>query len=128
MLGEIFRCKWQFDDKSESLYVCEQVSHHPPISAYHYASPENHLVIMGDIRPKSKFLGNSAATLMQGTNKVIFTQVAGNETEEIYSINLPNIYARGILFGTMYMELGDVVSIKCEHTGYSCELKFEIKV
>ena len=42
------------------------VTHHPPISAYIYTSPENNLLITGEIRPISKFLGNSAATIMEG--------------------------------------------------------------
>ncbi|KAI7832568.1 hypothetical protein BC939DRAFT_390978 [Gamsiella multidivaricata] len=103
ILGEQFRSKWIFADGTEAFYVAEQVSHHPPISTYYYASPENHLSIVGDVMPKSKFLGNSAATLMQGEINVSFT----NRPGENYLITMPNVYARGILFGTMLMELGD---------------------
>ncbi|CAG8765379.1 13386_t:CDS:2, partial [Acaulospora morrowiae] len=103
VLGEFFRARWHFSDNTEACFVAEQVSHHPPISAYYYASPENNLIICGDIRPKSRFLGNSAATLMQGESKIIFT----NRPGEIYRIEMPNVYARGILFGRMVMELGD---------------------
>ncbi|KAG9299629.1 hypothetical protein G9A89_020800 [Geosiphon pyriformis] len=103
VLGEHFRARWQFADKTEAFFVSEQVSHHPPISAYYYASPENNLIIAGDIRPKSKFLGNSAATLMQGESRIYFT----NRPGEVYHIEMPNVYARGILFGRMVMELGD---------------------
>lgn len=70
MLGELFKCKHAFADGTESFFVAEQVSHHPPISTYLYASPENNLVIQGDVRPTSKFLGNSAATLMGGGTKI----------------------------------------------------------
>ena len=46
------------------------VSHHPPISAFFYISPVNHVTILGELRPKSKFLGNSVSTTMEGENRV----------------------------------------------------------
>jgi len=46
------------------------VSHHPPISAFFYISPANHVRIIGELRPKSKFLGNSVSTTMEGENRV----------------------------------------------------------
>ncbi|CAG8730701.1 12942_t:CDS:2, partial [Acaulospora morrowiae] len=123
VLGEFFRARWQFPDNTEACFVAEQVSHHPPISAYYYASPENNLIICGDIRPKSRFLGNSAATLMQGESKIIFT----NRPGEIYRIEMPNVYARGILFGRMVMELGDNSTVRCEKNDLICELEFRTK-
>ncbi|KAF9987361.1 hypothetical protein BGZ65_004011 [Modicella reniformis] len=123
ILGEQFRAQWRFADNSEAFFVAEQVSHHPPISAYFYASPENNLTIVGDLLPKSKFLGNSAATLMQGEIKVSFT----NRPGEDYFITMPNVYARGILFGTMLMELGDVATVKCPKLDLICNLDFKIK-
>jgi hypothetical protein len=100
------------------------VSHHPPISAYYYASPENNISIVGDLLPKSKFQGNSAATLMQGEINVSFTNRPGEE----YFITMPNVYARGILFGTMLMELGDVAAVKCPKLDLVCTLDFKVKV
>lgn len=123
MLGEFFRCKWKFSDSSESFYVAEQVSHHPPISAFFYCNPHHKIMINGEIRPRSRFLGNSAATIMNGGTRIIFT----DRLEEEYIITMPNVYARGILFGTMTMELGDNATFTCEKTGYSCDLEFTTK-
>ncbi|KAF9290918.1 hypothetical protein BKA57DRAFT_456415 [Linnemannia elongata] len=123
ILGEHFRSKWTFADGTEAFYVAEQVSHHPPISAYYYASPENNISILGDLLPKSKFQGNSAATLMQGEINVSFTNRPGEE----YFITMPNVYARGILFGTMLMELGDVAAVKCPKLDLVCSLDFKVK-
>jgi hypothetical protein len=122
VLGEFFRCKWEHPDQTQAIYVAEQVSHHPPISCYYYASPENHIAISGETQPKSRFLGNSAATLMQGWSLVEFT----NRNEE-YEITLPNIYARGILFGTMILELGDHASVRCDKNDLVCEIEFKTK-
>ncbi len=71
ILGEFFRCRYDYPDGSHGFYIAEQVSHHPPVSAFYYVSPANHIVIMGELRPKSKFLGNSVSTNMEGENRVI---------------------------------------------------------
>lgn len=59
-------------DSSGLKYVA--VSHHPPVSAYFYYSPANHLRISGELKPKVKFLGNSVMTVMEGQNRVYLTQ------------------------------------------------------
>ncbi|KAI8923433.1 hypothetical protein BC831DRAFT_471286 [Entophlyctis helioformis] len=123
VLGEIFRCRWTLEDGTESVYVCEQVSHHPPVSAYYYANPENGVRITGECKPRARFLGNSAATMMEGGSTVSFSAHPG----EVYDIVAPNIYARGILFGTMYMELGDTATVRCAKTDLVCTVDFKTK-
>ncbi|KAI9474839.1 hypothetical protein BDB00DRAFT_860179 [Zychaea mexicana] len=123
VLGEIFRSRWRYANGTEAIYVAEQVSHHPPISAYHYASPENGVTIQGNLRPKPKFLGNSAATLMEGFSTITMARW----DDEKYCITMPNVYARGILFGKMIMELGDSCYVKCPENGFVCELDFKTK-
>eukprot|EP00842_Homolaphlyctis_polyrhiza_P000446 jgi/Hompol1/1401/HPOL_005586-RA len=123
VLGEIFRCQWTFEDGSESIYVCEQVSHHPPASAYFYASPENDVWISGELKPRARFLGNSAATVMEGSSRVMFKSRPG----EVYEIQMPTMYARGILFGSMYIELGDTATVRCSKTDLVCTIDFKTK-
>ena len=106
VLGEFFGCKFDIPgETAQPLYVAEQVSHHPPVSAFFFAAPEKKILISGDIRPKAKFLGNSAATIMQGSTKIYF-----NDRDEEYITTMPNYYARGILFGSMYMETADAAT------------------
>ncbi|KAM0754205.1 Oxysterol-binding protein [Meredithblackwellia eburnea MCA 4105] len=124
VLGEFFRCRYDYPDGTVAYYVAEQVSHHPPISAWYFTSPENNLDICGELRPKSKFLGNSAATLMDGSSHVTFLD---KPSDGEYSISMPNMYARGILFGTMIMELGDTSTVKNQATGISCDVEFKTK-
>ena len=45
-----------------------------------------------------------------------------------YVITMPNMYARGILFGKMVLELGDNCMAKNEKNGYTCDLEFKTKV
>lgn len=41
---------------------------------------------------------------------------------------MPNMYARGILFGKMVLELGDTCIAKNEKNGIFCDLEFKTKV
>lgn len=41
-----------------------------PISAFFYCSPKNNILVTGELVPKSKFLGNSAATIMEGEDRI----------------------------------------------------------
>jgi len=43
-------------------------------------------------------------------------------------MTMPYAHCKGILVGTLSMELGGTVSIVCEKTGYFCELEFKLKV
>ncbi|CAO3628605.1 unnamed protein product [Mucor hiemalis] len=123
ILGEFFRCEYDLKDGSKAMYISEQVSHHPPVSAYYYAIPEHGIFVSGEAHPKAKFLGNSAATLMKGYSRITFSELK-NET---YEITNPNVYARGILFGKMVMEMGDQCAIRCDANDLICELDFKTK-
>ena len=88
VLGEFFRCRYDYPNGTNGFYIAEQgtpprssvireshkypppVSHHPPVSVFFYISPANHVSIFGELRPKSKFLGNSVSTTMEGENRV----------------------------------------------------------
>jgi len=124
VLGEFFRCRFEYKDGSCGFYIAEQVSHHPPISAYLYISPANKVMIAGELRPKSRFLGNSVSTVMEGENRIT---LMGKPEDGEYVISMPNMYARGILFGKMVFELGDTSTARNEKTGLSCDLVFKTK-
>ncbi|KAH7911819.1 hypothetical protein BJ138DRAFT_1179266 [Hygrophoropsis aurantiaca] len=124
VLGEFFRCRYDYSNGTQGFYVAEQVSHHPPISAFFYISPANHVCIIGELRPKSKFLGNSVSTTMEGENRIRLLNVP--EDGE-YVVTMPNMYARGILFGKMVLELGDTCVAKNEKHGLFCDLEFKTK-
>ena len=94
------------------------------MSAFYYSNPANSIFVSGEVRPRSKFLGNSAATIMEGETRI---RLASLKNEE-YVITMPNVYARGILFGTMIMELGDTSTVRCAATDLICELEFTTKV
>ncbi|KAL0088625.1 hypothetical protein F4703DRAFT_1734520 [Phycomyces blakesleeanus] len=123
VLGEIFECQWKYGNGTDAFYVAEQVSHHPPISAYYYGSPENGIRIQGNVRPKSRFLGNSVVSLTEGDSYIEFSHFHN----ERYDFTMPNMYARGILFGKMVLELGDNCVLRCRTSDLTCEVDFKTK-
>lgn len=122
ILGEIFTSYWDYPDGTKGYYIAEQTSHHPPKSSYFFMAPEHHIRIDGTLKPRSKFLGNSAASMMEG---IAILRLLN--TGERFFVTQPNMYARGILFGTMKYELGDHAFIKCPETGLSADLEFKTK-
>ncbi|ELK33234.1 Oxysterol-binding protein-related protein 8 [Myotis davidii] len=58
ILGETFRCLWIHPrTNSKTFYIAEQVSHHPPISAFYVSNRKDGFCISGSILAKSKFYG-----------------------------------------------------------------------
>lgn len=124
VLGEVYSCYW--DDLPGNLsayYLAEQTSHHPPESSYFYLIPDKRIRADGVLIPRSRFLGNSSAAMMEGVAHLELGQHNG----EIYSLSQPNIYCRGILFGKLRYELGDHMLIKCEKLGLEADIEFKTK-
>jgi hypothetical protein len=55
----------------------------------YFTSPENKLTIYGELRPKSRFLGNSAATIMEGASYAVFLD---RPEDGEYHITMPNMF------------------------------------
>ncbi|TAQ88036.1 hypothetical protein B7494_g3657 [Chlorociboria aeruginascens] len=127
ILGETFACYWQFPDNTKGYYISEQTSHHPPKSSYFYMAPEHHIRIDGCLKPRSKFLGNSAASIMEGIAILRFLNRGHGPKGERYILTQPNMYARGILFGKMKYELGDHSFVRCPELGLSADVEFKTK-
>uniref|UniRef100_A0AC34QIA4 Oxysterol-binding protein n=1 Tax=Panagrolaimus sp. JU765 TaxID=591449 RepID=A0AC34QIA4_9BILA len=145
ILGEVFRCKWTIPtleltgqktkdgpfpgtDINQLTFVAEQVSHHPPVSAFYaehpafYAEhPGKKISLNAHIWTKSSFLGLSIGVANVGHAVVTF-----HEYDEKYVITFPNGYGRSIM-STPWIELGGKVEVKCEKTGYSAEIEFLTK-
>lgn len=123
ILGEIFNCYWDdLPDGSNAYYLSEQTSHHPPKSSYFYLVPEHKIKVDGVVIPKSRFLGNSSAAIMEG-----WAHVYLGLHDELYIMNQPNVYCRGILFGKLRYELGDQMVVKCPTNGYEATIEFKVK-
>ncbi|XP_034664899.1 oxysterol-binding protein-related protein 8 isoform X3 [Drosophila subobscura] len=122
ILGETFRCFWQHPGGSRTFYIAEQVSHHPPVSAFYVTNREDGFSITCSILAKSKFYGNSTSAVLEGAATMTLLPRG-----ECYIASTPYAHCKGILMGTLSMELGGKINIECENTGYRTELEFKLK-
>ncbi|EMC99800.1 hypothetical protein BAUCODRAFT_30208 [Baudoinia panamericana UAMH 10762] len=122
ILGETFTGWWDYPDGTRAYYVAEQTCHHPPKSSYFFMAPEHKIRIDGTLKPRSKFLGNSVGSFMEGIAVMRFLNRG-----ERYFVTQPNMYARGILFGKMKYELGDQAVVRCPETGLEADIEFKTK-
>jgi len=90
-------------------------------------APEHKIRIDGCLKPRSKFLGNSAASMMEGIAILRFLNRGHGPKGERYILTQPNMYARGILFGKMKYELGDHSFVRCPELGLSADIEFKTK-
>lgn len=139
ILGEIFQCHWTLPNDTEEnaelvsegpvpwvsknsvTFVAEQVSHHPPISAFYAECFNKKIQFNAHIWTKSKFLGMSI-----GVHNIGQGCVSCLEHDEHYILTFPNGYGRSILT-VPWVELGGECSINCSKTGYSANIVFHTK-
>ncbi|NWQ81897.1 OSBL9 protein, partial [Columbina picui] len=148
ILGEIFRCHWVLpgtegeDDmepvaegpvpwvsKSNVTFVAEQVSHHPPISAFYAECFNKRIQFNAHIWTKSKFLGMSI-----GVHNIGQGCVTCLDYDEHYILTFPNGYGRQTylyncrsILTVPWIELGGECSINCSKTGYNASIVFHTK-
>ncbi|RVX71997.1 hypothetical protein B0A52_04595 [Exophiala mesophila] len=127
ILGETFTCYWEYPDHTRGYYISEQTSHHPPKSSYFFIAPEHQIRVDGTLKPRSRFLGNSAASLMEGISYLRFLNRGTSKGGEKYILTQPNMYARGILFGKMKYELGDHSVVRCPENNLAADIEFKTK-
>jgi len=150
IIGETFRCHWNLEetdgggptaDKAQQqhydsvakesdlpwcgpgdlTFVAEQVSHHPPVSAFYAEHIKKKISVNAHIYTKSSFLGMSVAVhnIGEGTVNLL-------EHGEEYKATFPSGYGRSILT-VPWVELGGKVDIVCQKTGYSAAVEFKCK-
>ncbi|PIG69047.1 oxysterol-binding protein [Aspergillus arachidicola] len=128
ILGETFTGYWDYPDGTRGYYIAEQTSHHPPKSSYFFMAPEHNIRIDGTLIPRSKFLGNSAGSMMEGIAVLRFLNRGSNkEKGERYILTQPNMYARNILIGKMKYELGDHSYVRCPENNLVADIEFKTK-
>lgn len=107
--------------KGSLLFVAEQVSHHPPVSAFYAENPDKQISCCAHIYTKSKYLGLSVG--VHNIGKGVINLLSHNET---YVCTFPSAYGRSILT-VPWVELGGSVNITCEQTGYAANIEFATK-
>ncbi len=123
VLGEHFHCHWNHSDQSQTFSVWEQISHHPPISAFYTWNQRNNFSMEGTAKVAPIFWGNKVQVAFYGL--VRFNVFLPDGTKEVYQISLPYPTAKGILLGKSSFELSGDMKVVCEQTGLEANLKFK---
>ncbi|KAH0540230.1 hypothetical protein KQX54_014870 [Cotesia glomerata] len=147
ILGEIFRCYWDAGKSNNShrnettrtsvnaasdgpvpwcqndqlCFIAEQVSHHPPVSAFYAEHRDKKICFNAHVWTKSKFLGLSIGVHNIGKGWINLLEYG-----EEYVLTFPNGYGRSILT-VPWIELGGTTTITCAQTGYQATIDFLTK-
>lgn len=126
LLGEVCRTTLHKQDGTMAgTFIAEQVSHHPPVTAFCYTDRVGNSIIWGHSEQRSKFLGNSIAILLDHDGgRLNYECLSRGET---YELNIPDMYARGILIGSLILEVCGNVRIHCPKTGVTTNIVFDAK-
>lgn len=100
--------------------VSEQVSHHPPVSAFHAESLAGDFVFHGSIYPKLKFWGKSVEAEPKGTITLELLKYG-----EAYTWSNPNCCVHNVILGKLWIEQYGTVEIINHSTGDKCVLNFK---
>ncbi|XP_044765810.1 oxysterol-binding protein-related protein 2 isoform X2 [Coccinella septempunctata] len=114
LLGETYEL-----ERDEFRIICEQVSHHPPISAFH-AEHEDDWIFHGSIHPKLKYWGKSVEIQPKGIVTVEFPKF-----NEAYTWSNVQCYVHNIIVGKLWMEQCGEMEIINHTTGHRAHLTFK---
>ncbi|KAF8804607.1 hypothetical protein BYT27DRAFT_7106663 [Phlegmacium glaucopus] len=103
------------DDSVRVVFLCEQVSHHPPVSAYFATCPSRSIEMSGIDQIAAKISGTTLRVAPGQLNQGIFINLTGGYGKgERYQITHPVASVNGILRGSFYVTVGETTIITCQ--------------
>ncbi|ETW79747.1 hypothetical protein HETIRDRAFT_410434 [Heterobasidion irregulare TC 32-1] len=125
VLGELFYGYWpDKNGRGETNLTVEQVSHHPPITAYFISNPSKGLELQGHNAQKTSFSGGSIIVKQIG-HATLTIELGGGQKEE-YIITLPRLRIDGLWYGSPYIELSENSYIQSS-TGWLSTIEYKGK-
>uniref|UniRef100_A0A3P9HCL4 Oxysterol-binding protein n=1 Tax=Oryzias latipes TaxID=8090 RepID=A0A3P9HCL4_ORYLA len=117
LLGETYELvRWDLGFR----LISEQVSHHPPVSAFHAEGLKQDFVFHGSIYPKLKFWGKSVEAEPKGTITLELPKY-----NEAYTWTNPTCCVHNIIVGQLWIEQYGNVEVINHRTGEKCCLNFK---
>ncbi len=119
ILGEVFCCSFDLREDGNLEWYSEQVSHHPPISAFCMKNNTHEFVFNGSIHMVSKYMfpiSIGADSVGSATLKL--------KNGEVYRITYPSGFVPNILATDLQLELYGKTRIVCEKTQLNTEIEF----
>jgi Oxysterol-binding protein len=119
-LGEVFLGHWD-DENGKTTLVSEQVSHHPPVTAYCIRNDKHNIQIEGYNGQKASF---SRTIHVKQVGHALLTLTPPNSSEkETYLISLPPLHIENLIYGAPFVELGKCIHI-ASSTGFIAKIDF----
>ncbi|KAI9832939.1 MAG: hypothetical protein M1819_003969 [Sarea resinae] len=118
-LGELFLGKWE-DEAGVTQLVSEQVSHHPPVTAYSIWNDKHGIRLQGYNGQKAAF--SSTITVKQVGRAILHIDAY----DEDYLITLPSLHIEGLIYGTPFVELDRSTYIQSS-TGFTAKIEYSGK-
>lgn len=106
-----------------TAFLCEQTSHHPPVSAYYYSCPDRDIEAYGMDQIASKFTGTTIKVQPGEQNEGIFVNLTKRQEE--YRCTHPTASICGFLRGSLYAAVQDSAIITCEKSGLQAILVYK---
>jgi hypothetical protein len=123
VLGEVFYGSWpDKNGRGETQLLVEQVSHHPPITAYVIENATKKLRLVGHNAQKTSF--SSGSIIVKQIGHAILTVGSGPSAEQ-YLITLPRLRIDGLWYGSPYIELAETSYIV--GGGHVCTIEYKGK-
>ncbi|KAI0294845.1 hypothetical protein B0F90DRAFT_1754520 [Multifurca ochricompacta] len=96
-------------------YLTEQISHHPPISAYVASCPTRHITLSGIDQISVRVLPSASVRVSSGAmNKGLFVTLDGGPgVGERYQITHPVAHVNGLLRGSFYATVHESTIVTC---------------
>lgn len=120
-LGEVFVGKWNNSSNpefGETVLLSEQVSHHPPITAYTIFNDKNQVSLEGYNQIKASISKMSLSVKQFGHAILKFGKL-----DEHYLITLPPLHIEGLLAASPFVELEGKAYIQASN-GLYCAMEF----
>uniref|UniRef100_A0A7N9ARX3 Oxysterol-binding protein n=1 Tax=Mastacembelus armatus TaxID=205130 RepID=A0A7N9ARX3_9TELE len=117
LLGETYEL---IRDDLGFRWVSEQVSHHPPVSAFHAEGLKEDFVFHGSIYPKLRFWGKSIEAEPKG---IITLELP--KYNEAYTWTNPTCCVHNIIVGQLWIEQYGNVEVINHKTGERCSMTFK---
>ncbi|KAF9815672.1 hypothetical protein IEO21_04389 [Rhodonia placenta] len=125
VLGELFYGYWpDVNGRGQTNLVVEQVSHHPPITAYYIENPQKGISLQGHSAQKTSFSGGSI--IVKQIGHAILTVNLPNGEKEEFLITLPRLRIDGLWYGSPYIELSETSYIQSS-TGWLSTIEYKGK-
>lgn len=118
-LGELFLGYWK-DDAGETNLISEQVSHHPPVTAYAISNEKHGVRLEGYNGQRASF----ATTIY--VKQIGYAILHLDEFNEDYLITLPSLHIEGLITGAPYVELEKSSYIQSS-SGYTSKIEYSGK-